>query len=157
MQKMQLCLFTKKGLDKHIKQVHNKMKDYQCEQCSYVCSQKEDIDKHIKQVHSKIKDYQCEQCSYACSIKDDLDKHIRQVHNKLKGYQCEQYSYVCSQKEDLDKHIKQAHNKFKVDNKKQQILSSTQIYNEWRQKEVFPHLPSFIWKTEVFQLVPERY
>ena len=41
----------------------------------------------INKVHEKIKDAQCTQCDYKCSNKGYLNKHIKQVHDKIKDVQ----------------------------------------------------------------------
>jgi len=111
-----MCEFTcsQKGtLKRHIKMVHDRIKDIQCPQCAYTCSQKGDLNKHIKQVHDRIKDIQCPQCAYTCSRKSDLNQHIKMVHDKVKDVSCPMCDYVCCTKNHLKTHIKMVHDKIK--------------------------------------------
>jgi hypothetical protein len=96
-------------LKRHIKSVHDKIKDFKCELCDYTCSLNSDLKRHIKSVHDKIKDFKCELCDYTCSKNSNLKEHIKQVHDKIKDFKCELCDYTCS----LKKHIKQVHDKIK--------------------------------------------
>ena len=49
-------------LKRHVKAVHDKIKDNVCEKCNYATSTKSELNKHIKVVHDKIKDKFCEKC-----------------------------------------------------------------------------------------------
>ena len=104
---------TNGDLQKHIKAVHNKIKDFECELCDYKCSTNGDLQEHIKAVHNKIKDFECKLCDYKCSKNDTLQKHIKAVHNKIKDFECELCEYKCSQNNNLKQHIKQVHDKIK--------------------------------------------
>ena len=57
------------------------------EDCNYACSEKGTLKTHIKQVHDKIKDFACpkEDCDYACSTKGDLKTHIKTCTGKRQG------------------------------------------------------------------------
>ena len=61
----------KSHLQEHIKQVHDKIKDFKCELCDYKCSS----NSSLKQVHDEIKDFKCELCKYSCSRKSHLQEH----------------------------------------------------------------------------------
>ena len=100
-------------LTRHIKNVHQKIKDAKCELCDYICSQNSDLKKHAKQVHTKLKDVKCDKCDYVCSTNGTLKIHMKQVHTKLKDVKCELCDYTCSQNSDLKKHAKQVHAKLK--------------------------------------------
>lgn len=95
----------KTNLSHHIKSVHDKIKDIQCPECDYVCSWKGDLNKHIKAIHAKIKDIQCKECDYKCSMNSNLSQHIKAIHDKIKDNQCPECDYVCSRKVDLNTHI----------------------------------------------------
>ena len=75
---------TKAHLARHIKQVHDKIKDFECLSCEYKCSTKGNLNKHIKQVHNKIKDFKCLSCDKTFFTKTHLNIHIKQVHDKIK-------------------------------------------------------------------------
>jgi uncharacterized Zn-finger protein len=104
---------TKGNLKRHIKMVHDKIKDFECSLCDYKFSTKGNLKTHIKQVHDKIKDVQCSLCEYKFSTKGNLKTHIKQVHDKIKDFECTLCEYKCSEKNTLKKHIKQVHDKIK--------------------------------------------
>jgi hypothetical protein len=100
-------------LTRHIKNVHQKIKDAKCELCDYVCSQNSDLKKHAKQVHTKLKDVKCDQCDYVCSTNGTLKMHNKQVHDKIKDIECKLCDYKCSRNSILKIHIKSVHTKLK--------------------------------------------
>jgi len=104
---------TKSDLKRHIKHVHDKIKDIKCDKCEYTCSTNTRLKLHIKSVHEKIKDFKCDKCHYMCSTNGDLKQHIKQVHDKIKNFKCDVCSYTCSTKDNLRQHIKQVHEKIK--------------------------------------------
>ena len=100
-------------LKQHIKQVHDKIKNFECSRCDYKCSDNSNLQKHIKQVHDKIKDVECPKCDYKCSTNSTLLEHIKQVHDKIKDIECSLCAYKCSKNSILKTHIKQVHHKIK--------------------------------------------
>ena len=60
---------------------------YSCDKCDYTCSTNNHLKRHIKMVHDKIKDIQCNLCEYTCSTNSHLKQHIKQVHDKIKDFQ----------------------------------------------------------------------
>jgi hypothetical protein len=57
-----------------------------------VTSYKSELVRHVKCVHDKIKDKKCLQCKYVTYLSRDLAKHVKGVHNKNKDKKCLQYS-----------------------------------------------------------------
>ncbi len=100
-------------LKKHIKRVHDKIKDRQCPHCEYKCSTNSDLKKHIKQVHDMVRDIQCSQCNFKCSAISSLRRHMKAVHDKLKNAQCPNCVFKCSDYGNLQSHIKQVHTQLK--------------------------------------------
>ena len=116
--KCELCEYkcaSNYDLQRHIKQVHDKIKDFECTECNYKCSTNSTLQKHIKAVHDKIKDFECdfEDCKHTCSSNGNLQKHIKQVHDKIKDFECEKCEFKCSRNDHLQKHIKAVHDKIK--------------------------------------------
>ncbi len=64
-------------LERHVKSVHDKIKDVKCPQCDYVTSYPTHLKEHERSVHLKIKDQACHLCEFRTSIKGSLDRHIR--------------------------------------------------------------------------------
>ena len=93
----------------------SEIKIFKCEKCSYETKRKCDLKKHVKQVHDKIKDNFCTQCDYKASLKSDLIKHVKIVHDKIKDQCCTQCDYKFSTKYHLNRHVKSAHNPNKYD------------------------------------------
>ena len=100
-------------LNKHIKQVHEKIKDVECPSCEFKCSTKSQLNQHIKQVHDKIKDVHCPTCEFKCTTQGQLKIHIKAVHDKIKDVHCPTCEFKCSTKGDLKNHIKAVHDKIK--------------------------------------------
>ena len=93
-------------LQRHQKQVHDKIKDYICDKCDYKFSTNGHLQRHIKMVHDKIKDHACDKCDYTCSTSSDLQAHIKMVHHKIKDYACDKCNFTCSSAGNLQAHIK---------------------------------------------------
>jgi hypothetical protein len=106
--KCELCEYTCRSnwdLQKHIKMIHDKIKDYECDLCEYKCSQNSNLQQHIKIVHDKSKDYECDKCEFKCSINSHLQTHIKMVHYKIKDFECNECEFKCSSNSNLQKHI----------------------------------------------------
>ena len=56
---------------------------YQCDRCEYQSSTNGHLKRHVKQVHDKIKDVKCDQCDFACSTNGDLKRHVKICTGKL--------------------------------------------------------------------------
>ena len=73
----------------HFVKDKHKTYSHKCNQCDYVSIKMFNLIQHIKDVHDKIKDYKCEMCGYAASRKDTLKLHRMSVHNiGEKRYKC---------------------------------------------------------------------
>jgi len=101
------------SLKRHIKSIHDKVKDFFCENCDYKCSLNGNLQLHIKKVHLKIKDFFCENCDFKCSTSSHLKRHIKNVHNKIKGFGCEKCEVKFFSNSHLKRHIKSIHTKIK--------------------------------------------
>ena len=53
-----------------------------CDKCKYKCSDNKDLTRHIKGVHDKIKNFNCDKCEFKCSSNGNLTRHNKQVHDK---------------------------------------------------------------------------
>ena len=86
-------------------------KKLKCEQCSYQASQKWSINRHIRDVHDKIKNHVCDECGYASSEKNMMERHWDAVHNKGdKKFKCEHCPYSSAKKSMLKYHMISVHN-----------------------------------------------
>lgn len=78
-------------LQKHIKAVHDKIKDFECTYPKCVkCSTNSHLQQHIKSVHDKIRDFECPypDCDYKCSVNAGLQRHINAVHDGIQDFEC---------------------------------------------------------------------
>ena len=54
----------------------------QCQTCEIKCLEKSSLQKHIKNIHYKVKDKTCQHCSYQTYITSNLRLHVSNVHEK---------------------------------------------------------------------------
>ena len=100
----------------HVKQVHLKLKDHECQQCDFKSSTNSDLKIHVKHVHLKLKYVECQQCNYKCSSNGSLKMHVKRVHLKIKDHECKQCDYKCSSNTHLTRHVKVIHDDPKAKN-----------------------------------------
>ena len=93
------------NLNKHIRNVHNKEKRYQCGECFKKFSMKFSLEGHILAVHNKEQAYQCNQCFKKFGQRSHLNRHLIAVHNKEQPFQCDQCLKKFSRKENMRVHI----------------------------------------------------
>ena len=76
-----------KGLKKHLERgcgeerSKEKMKPFQCSQCTKAFIRNDKLKTHIKRIHDGIKDKNCPNCSYATYSNYNLKLHIANSHN----------------------------------------------------------------------------
>jgi hypothetical protein len=71
-------------LRKHVKSVHDNIKDLKCDLCPFVTGERGHLNLHFRAVHARIKRNKCGECSFAAAQKGSLDAHIKTVHNKIR-------------------------------------------------------------------------
>ena len=101
-------------LKRHIKTVHDKVKDYKCDSCGKAFTTPSHLEQHVKSVHLKIKDIACDYCDKVFSARFHLNKHVKYVHKKLKNYRCGFCSRAFHESSHLKRHIKSIHKGQKV-------------------------------------------
>jgi len=90
--------------------VSKKLKIFECHYCGFVTEiSAAHLRKHVKDVHEEIKQYHCTECGIKVSRKYHLIRHIKAVHHKEKFWQCEDCDYktnnqVCYKKHKQNKH-----------------------------------------------------
>ena len=100
----------------HIKMVHDKIKDQQCEHCLNVFLTKSELKRHmITHSDRRIK---CSKCENTFASKETLKIHMKMVHEKIKNFKCENCSKSFFAKSDLKRHISFLVHSKKIDNKK---------------------------------------
>ena len=96
-------------LKRHIKEVHEGLKEHVCEMCGRAFSQKGDMKKHYETVHLKQPKLKtCEICGKTFSAVS-LPRHIRQVHEGRGDHVCETCQKAFFAKSDLRRHIDSVH------------------------------------------------
>ena len=112
-QQCEICnkVFTRKySLAKHIKIVHEGVKNHECETCGKSFGISSELKKHIARVHEGIKKYKCQYCNARFSEKANLANHIRRIHEKKKiNYTCEFCEEVFTRKDYVKAHIQRVH------------------------------------------------
>jgi len=91
-------------LQYHILRVHDNIKSFNCERCSYSTVSKYDLKMHNNGVHDKIKNFDCDKCSFSSLWKSKLERHIDAVHEKKKPYSCNKCEFKTARKDDLKNH-----------------------------------------------------
>ena len=65
------------------------VKIIKCPTCTFTSRDNWVIKRHMKIVHDKIKDLTCELCDYKTGRFDRLRHHVKEVHEKAKHLMCE--------------------------------------------------------------------
>ena len=68
-------------LSKHVKGVHEKVKNHSCVECEYKTFQRADLVKHVITIHQKIQAFSCSECDYKAYLKSsttrtETPKHV---------------------------------------------------------------------------------
>ena len=94
--------YNKRDLRAHIKITHEK-KEFKCELCDKEFALKRILERHVENVHTKIKDsvkFNCGICNKQYTLKDNLAAHVARIHQKKeKSYGCDN----CEKKVFLEK------------------------------------------------------
>ena len=110
---------NKHRLLRHMKAIHDKVKDHKCEECSFASSYSSSLKEHIINIHSKggqarkidltqtVKSFKCDNCEYSATNKHYIARHKKAVHDKIKDHKCEQCDYASSYSHDLKHHMRQ--------------------------------------------------
>ena len=98
--KCDLCPFTapfNANLTRHIKAVHDKIRDQCCKECQFKSATKGDLKRHVESVHKKIKKFHCMVCTFSSSTSHGLASHIN-THagvNRVNHEKCQLCVEVC--------------------------------------------------------------
>ena len=125
----------KSTLKRHIKTVHEGIKDFKCSICEYKTGIKTDLKKHIESVHERIKPFQCSTCDYKTGIKKDLKRHVESVHEGIKPFKCQICQFESASKSYLKRHINSVHEDKKDESVKNESKNneSKEVYNKYAQ------------------------
>ena len=84
-------------------------KKVRCEQCPFVTVWKTALNRHIKTVHNKIRDHVCGFCGNSFAYKTTLQDHEAAIHTKVRKHVCKQCGFAAAQKSNIRTHMKAAH------------------------------------------------
>jgi len=59
-------------LEKHVRAIHDKIRDQQCPHCEFKCGQSGDLVEHVRSIH----DQRCPKCEFKTSRTDNLTRHL---------------------------------------------------------------------------------
>ena len=89
---------------------HKKGEKKKCKMCPYVTAIPSHLKRHIKGMHETIRDHVCEDCGYATSQKCNLNYHRISVHKMGENkFKCELCPYKTYFKHTLKRHVKNVH------------------------------------------------
>ena len=96
-------------LEKQVEQWKVLAAKYKCEKCSKSFSKGQVLRRHIRSVHEGVKNYRCETCDKAFGEAHNLKKHLRTVHKSLKKYKCDKRGKSSPLSQYLSQNISSAH------------------------------------------------
>ena len=100
-------------LKRHVKAVHDGIKDHTCDLCGRSFAKKDQLNNHVKAVHEKIKDHKCKHCDKSFSEAGTLRNHVKGVHDRIKNYKCDHCEKSFAIRSNLRQHIKAIHERIK--------------------------------------------
>ena len=62
---------------RHLRVVHEQIKDYACYLCDYKTGHKSHFVRHVKTVHEKRRDYKCHMCDKDFTQNSSLKEHVK--------------------------------------------------------------------------------
>lgn len=92
--------------------VHRNEKPFPCSQCSQRFRERSAVVKHIRQVHNKQRLYECEDssCSETFKRKEHADHHYDSIHNiNAQRYPCHLCNYSSTRRGHLKRHLQTTH------------------------------------------------
>ena len=99
----------KRDLKRHIKTVHEGIKDHHCSFCEKSFSRADRLNSHVKLVHEGMKDHVCSHCKNWFTTAQSLKIHVKAVHEGIKEHLCNSCGKGFSDARDLKRHVKAVH------------------------------------------------
>ena len=142
--KCDLCpkvLSNPERLKRHVKSVHDQIKDHQCEQCNTSYSDSQSLRRHVRTKHENGNEANCDLCGKGFPENYAMLRHKKTVHFKTRLVDCDLCSKTFSEPYTLKRHLKTVH-KVIQDNRalSNMIENQMRISNSERREET----PDFI-------------
>ena len=99
-------------LKKHIRYVHEGVKNHKCEKCGKAFTKPGELKIHISSVHEGVKNHKCNICGKTFSQAGNLNKHSC-VHEKVKNHKCVTCDKAFGMSGSLKRHIRTVHAEMK--------------------------------------------
>ena len=94
----------------HIKNVHEKQRNYKCDTCNKAFAQKGGLKMHIRNIHEGERRFECKLCNKTFTQLVVLKSHEQSsIHNKNKMFKCESCQKKFTKKISLHSHEKRMH------------------------------------------------
>ena len=71
------------SLKRHVKIVHEGIKDHECNHCGKSFSQARYLKTHVKSIHEGVKEHVCNDCGKSFSLAHHLKTHIKAIHKGM--------------------------------------------------------------------------
>ena len=128
-------------LKRHVKSVHDQIKDHQCEQCDTSYSDSQSLRRHVRTKHENGNEANCDLCGKGFPENYAMLRHKKTVHFKTRLVDCDLCSKTFSEPYTLKRHLKTVH-KVIQDNRalSNMIENQMRISNSERREET----PDFI-------------
>ncbi len=101
---------TGSHLARHVRSVHQKLKNFTCDVCGMAFCFRQGLKKHTISVHENVRNYKCERCPQAFKHSGGLLRHIRDVHEGITNHQCQFCGKEFAQAGNMRIHLKKHHN-----------------------------------------------
>lgn len=95
------------SLERHLKNI-SKDETFYCDQCNHRSHSKYLLQSHIRRVHVKVNEHQCDECAKKFFCSSDLKQHIENVHGD-RNHACPACGKAFGSKRILQKHVKIQH------------------------------------------------
>ena len=82
----------------------NPKKQFLCDICNKVFGTRPHLARHLKCVHEQIKDFSCQTCGKPFGCENNLKRHIETVHMNLRPFKCDICSKAFGLKKTLQEH-----------------------------------------------------
>ena len=79
----------KSRLQRHINEVHLKIKPCECDLCAMSFSQKVTLKGHVKVIHQQLRPFKCDLCEMSFAGKDNLKRHVKEIHQQIRLFECD--------------------------------------------------------------------